>query len=89
MSCLSGNEIKHISNHKMYVLLMSLYSHTLDFTKFLICSIDVGIGTISGTAHIKAIFSFSPDIGKHFRGKALCSSDSSFMHLIHVLHFSR
>jgi hypothetical protein len=43
--------------------------------------------TISGTTHIKTIFSFSPGTGKHFIGNALCHSDDSVTQLIHILHF--
>jgi hypothetical protein len=48
---------------------------TLDLTKFLTCSLYLSRGTISETTHIKIIFNFSLGIGKHFIGKALCSSD--------------
>jgi hypothetical protein len=36
------------------------------------------MGTISGTTHIRTVFSFSPGIGRHFTGNELCSSDDSF-----------
>jgi len=45
------------------------------------------MGTISGTTHIKMIFSFSPSNGKHFIGNTHCSSDNSVKQHIHVLHF--
>jgi len=45
------------------VLEKSIHLQTLDPTTFLICSIDLNMGTISGTAYIKTIFSFLPGIG--------------------------
>jgi hypothetical protein len=50
-------------------------------------SVDLNIGTISGTTHIKTVFSFWPGIGKHFTGNALWISDNSVMQLIHILLF--
>jgi len=44
-------------------------------------------GIISGTTHIKTIFSFSPDTGKRFICNALCNSDHSFTQLLRILHF--
>jgi hypothetical protein len=52
------------------------------------CSADLNMGTISGTTHIKTIFSFSPGKGKHFIRNALCSSDDYVIQLSHILHFS-
>jgi hypothetical protein len=37
--------------------------------------------------NIKMIFGSSPGIGKHFVGKALCSSNESVTYLIHILQF--
>jgi anti-anti-sigma regulatory factor len=51
------------------------------------CSVDVSMGTIIGTIHIKTIFSLSPSTGKRFIGNVLCSSDDSVTQLIHILHF--
>jgi hypothetical protein len=51
------------------------------------CSLDLNMGIISGTAHIETIFSFSPGTDKHCTGNALCSSDDSEKQLIHILHF--
>jgi hypothetical protein len=42
--------------------------------------------TISGMTHFKVIFSFSACIGEHFVDNIVCSSNSSFMQLIHILH---
>jgi hypothetical protein len=44
------------------------------------------MGTISGTTHIKTIFSFWTGVGKHFIGNALCRSADSFTQLIRVFH---
>jgi len=55
----------------------------LRLAKFLMFLVDPNRGTISGTTHIKTIFSFSSGTGKHFIGNALCSSDDSVTHLIH------
>jgi hypothetical protein len=60
------------------------YIFTLDLTKFLTCSLDLNIVTISGTTHMKMIFSFLPGTGKHFIGNTL---QPIFMHIIHILHF--
>jgi len=49
---------------------------TLDFTKFLMCSVDLNMDTVSGMTHIKMIFSFSPGVSKHFIGNPLCSSNN-------------
>jgi hypothetical protein len=45
------------------------------------------MGTISGTAHIKSIFSLWTGVGKHFIVNALCSSGDSVTQLIHILTF--
>jgi len=50
---------------------------TLDLKEFLMCSVDLNMGAISGTIHIQTIFSLSPGICKHFSAEALCSSDDS------------
>jgi len=42
--------------------------HTLDHTNFLTCSVHLNMGTISGSTHIKKIFSFPPGICKQFIG---------------------
>jgi len=55
--------------------LYSIYFQTLEFTEFLMCSVDVSMVTISCTTHMKTIFSFSSGIGKHLIDNALCSSD--------------
>jgi len=65
----------------------SIHFQTVDLTKFLTCSAGLNMGTVSGTTHIKTIFSFSPGTEKHFTGNALCSSDDSVTQLIHNLHF--
>jgi hypothetical protein len=44
------------------VLENSTHFKTLDITKFLTCSFDISMGTITGTTH-KTIFSFSTGIG--------------------------
>jgi hypothetical protein len=41
------------------------------------CSEDLNMGTISGTAHIKTIFIVTPGSGKHFIGNELCNSDGA------------
>jgi len=46
----------------------------LDVTKFLMCSVDLDMGTSSGTTHIQTIFSIWTGTDKHFIGNALCSS---------------
>jgi hypothetical protein len=50
------------------------------------CSAHLNMGTISGTTHIKMIFSFSPVIGKHLIGNALWNAEDSIMQLIQILH---
>jgi len=52
------------------MLEISIHFQTLDLTKFLMCSVDLNMDTISGTTHIK-IFSFSLSIGKQFTDNAL------------------
>jgi hypothetical protein len=47
---------------------------------------DLNMGTISGTTHLKAIFSFLPSTGEDFIGNTFCSSNNSFMQLNHILH---
>jgi hypothetical protein len=42
---------------------------------------------ISGTTHIKTIFSFLSGTGKHFIGNALSSSKDSVTQLFHIMHF--
>jgi len=64
----------------------SIHFQTLDLTKFLMCSVDLNMGTISGTTHIKTIYSSLAGIGKNFTGTTLCISDDSVMQLIHILH---
>jgi len=39
--------------------------------KVLTCSTDLNRDTISGTTHMKTLFSFAPGTGKHFTGYAL------------------
>jgi hypothetical protein len=56
----------------------------MKLTEFLLFSLELSVVTIGGTTHIKTIFSFSPGIGKHFIGNALCSSDDSVTGLIHT-----
>jgi len=51
------------------------------------CSVDLNMGPISGTTYIKMVFSFLPDIGNHFTGNTLWTSDDSVMQLIHIFHF--
>jgi hypothetical protein len=51
------------------------------------CSEDINMGNISGTAHIKTLFSLSPVTGKHLIGNAICSSDDFVTQLIQVLDF--
>jgi hypothetical protein len=51
------------------------------------CSVDLNIGTTSGTKHIRTIFSIWTGTDKHFIGNALCSSDDSDTQLIHILLF--
>jgi len=51
------------------------------------CSIDLNMGTISSTVHIKTIFNFLSGMSKDFIGNTLCSSDNSVMQHIHILHF--
>jgi len=63
-----------------------MHFQTLDPTKFLMCSADLNMGTISGTTRIKTIFSFWTGIGKHFIGNALCRSADSVMQLSHTFH---
>jgi hypothetical protein len=63
-----------------------IHFQTVDLTKFM-CSVDFNMGTISGTTHIKTIFSFSPGTGRNLIGNALCNSDDSVTQLIHILHF--
>jgi len=55
------------------VLERLIHFQTLDLTKFFMCSVDLYMGIISDTTHIKTIFSFSPAIGKHFIGNAVVS----------------
>jgi hypothetical protein len=62
-------------------------NHMPDLTRFLKCSLDLNMGTIWSTTHIKVIFSISPNNGKYFTGNALSSSDNFVMQLIHILHF--
>jgi glucuronate isomerase len=45
------------------------------------CSVDLNMGTISGTTHTKTIFSFWLGTGKRFIGNTLYSSD-----IIYILH---
>jgi hypothetical protein len=55
----------------------------------LLCAqIFLFMGTISGTTHIKTMFSFSPGTGKHFINNAPGSSDGSVTQLIHVLLYT-
>jgi hypothetical protein len=44
------------------------------------CLVDLSMGTFSVKAHFKAIFSFSPSIGRH------CNSNTSFKQLTHISH---
>jgi hypothetical protein len=46
------------------------------------CSVDLNMGTVRGTEHIKTIFSFWPAIDKHW------ASGDSVTQPIHILHFS-
>jgi len=52
------------------------------------CSVDLNMGIVSGTTHIKMIFTFLLGTGKHFIGKAPRSSYDSVIRLIRVLFFS-
>jgi hypothetical protein len=52
----------------------------VEVTLFLICSIDLNMDNSSGTTH-NTILNFSPGIGKHFIGSALCNSDKSVIQL--------
>jgi hypothetical protein len=70
------------------VLQNLIHVQTLDLTTFLTYSVDLNMDTISGTTHIKTIFSFWTGTGRHFRGNALCSFDDFVTHLIHIMHFS-
>jgi len=60
---------------------------TLDHTKFLLCLVYLSMGTVSGMTHIKTIFSFLSDIGKHFIDNMVCNSDDSMMQLTCILPF--
>jgi len=51
------------------------------------CSVYLNMDTVSDKTHIQTIFNFSPGVGVHFIGNALCSSDVSVEQLIHILHF--
>jgi len=53
------------------------------------CSVYDNMGTISGTTHLKTIFSFSPATDKHFNGSEPYSSEDSVKQLSHILNFSR
>jgi hypothetical protein len=53
------------------------------------CSVNLSIGTFSGTTHIETIFSFSPDVAKHFIGNTLCRSDDFVTQLFKFCSFSR
>jgi hypothetical protein len=53
----------------------SIHFQILDLTKFLMCSVDINMGIISGTTHIKMIFNSLPATGKEFTVNALCSSN--------------
>jgi hypothetical protein len=55
---------------------------TLYLTKFLICSVDVSMGTVSGKTHIKTILT---SISFVTYSAAL---RNSVIQLIHILHFS-
>jgi len=50
----------------------------MDLTKFLVCSADLNMGTISCMTHIKTLLSFLPGTDKHFIGNA------SSLHLVEV-----
>jgi hypothetical protein len=50
------------------------------------CSAHLNMGTISGTTHIKTIFSFSSGTGNYSSGNAFSSSEDSVKQLIHILH---
>jgi len=65
-----------------------IHFQTLDLTKFLTCSVGLNMVTISDKTHIKTIYSLSSGICKYFIGNALCSSDDSVTHLIHILDFA-
>jgi len=56
----------------------------VDLIKFLMCSLDLSMVTISGMTCMKTIFSFVPGIGKHFIGNTL---QLIALHIIHILHF--
>jgi len=52
-------------------------------------TLDLDMGTVSGTTHIKTIFSFSPGTGRHLLGNALCRSDDSAIQIVNILHLCR
>jgi len=76
---INGNKIKHYVSSTMSVLEKFIYFQTLDLIKFLMCSGDLNMCTISVMTHITGI-------GKHFIGNPLCSSNYFVMQLIHILH---
>jgi len=65
----------------------SIHTETWDVMKFLMCSVEFNMGTISGTTHLKTKFSFSSGNDMHFIDEALCSSDNAVTQLIHILNF--
>jgi hypothetical protein len=77
VQALNGNAIKYYISSTIKCI--GEIDTFLDLSKFLMCSLEL-METISDTIHIKMMFSFSPAIGKHFIGNALCSSDGSVMH---------
>jgi hypothetical protein len=84
---LNGNNIKRYYLQPRSVSEKSINFQTLHLTKLLMWSANLNMGTISGTAHIKKAFSFSPGTGKHSIDNAFCSSNNSVMQLIYILHF--
>jgi len=50
---------------------------------------DLNMGAIIGTTHIKTKSSFSPSIGKKCTANSICSSDDAVTYVIHILHFLR
>jgi hypothetical protein len=62
----------YIFDRKFRLRYRYIFFQTLDLIiKFLLCPADLSMGTISGTTHIKTIFSFSPGTDRHFIGNVL------------------
>jgi hypothetical protein len=58
-----------------------IHYQTLDLIWFLMCAVNLNIGIISGTTHIKTNTVSRKELGKHFLCNSLCSSDGC-----HVTH---